>query len=187
MTSGPVESAGTAQPSQRYTRTAALLHWTIAAAIIGNLAMGYLCANIEFAAEDLVLNLHKVSGLLILVLSLFRLGWRLTHKAPALVYRSQAQRRAAHTVHAALYALMIAAPFTGWLVTSSFPKRHPISAGPFDLPFLPVEPSLPLAAQAHGAHELLAAIMAALVFGHVLAAAWHQWVIKDGLLDRMKG
>lgn len=187
MTSGPVESAGTAQPSQRYTRTAALLHWTIAAAIIGNLAMGYLCANIEFVSEDLVLDIHKVSGLLILVLSLYRLGWRLTHKAPALAFNGQAQRWAAHAMHGALYVLMIAAPLTGWLVTSSFPKRHPITAGPFDLPFLPVEPSLPLAVKAHGAHEVFAALMVTLVFGHFVAAVWHQWVLKDGLLDRMKG
>jgi cytochrome b561 len=183
---GVVTGADPTMSAQRYTRTAALLHWVIAALIVANLVMGYVCANSELAIEDAVMNLHKVSGIAILALSLFRLAWRLSHRPPALAYQSSAQRLAAGVVHTGLYVLMIAVPVTGWLVTSSFPKRHPISMGMIDIPFLPVTPDLPRAMLMHEAHEVLATTMAIAVIGHVLAAAYHQWVTKDHPFDRMK-
>lgn len=177
------EPTSSAQP---YTRTAALLHWAIAALILANLVMGLVCAWLELALEDGIMNLHKVTGLLVLGLSLFRLLWRLTHRPPEPAYAGALQRKAAGTVHVALYALMVAVPISGWLVTSSFPKRHPISVGLFNLPFLPVSPDLARAIFAHGVHEVLSLAMLALVIGHILAALHHQFVLRDGLIHRMR-
>lgn len=170
---------------QRYTRTAIVLHWAIAALIIANLAVGYICGSFELPIEDVLMNLHKVAGILILALSVVRLAWRLTHKPPVLDFASAWQRRAAGLVQGLLYGLMIALPLTGWIVTSSFPKRHPISLGFVDVPFLPVTPSLPRAMLAHSAHEVLAIVMTVLVTGHLAAALHHQFVLRDELFTRV--
>lgn len=172
--------------AQRYSRTAAMLHWVIAAAIICNLAIGYACAAAEFPGEEVLVNLHKLIGLAVMALSVVRLGWRLIHSPPAFAYTSALLRRAAATVHALLYVAMFAIPFTGWLVTSSFPKRHPISLGLFDIPFLPVRQSLPRTILFHDMHAALALAAALLIVGHLGAALYHQFVLRDGMLGRMK-
>jgi len=174
-----------ALPARHYTRTAIALHWAIAVLIIANLAVGYICGNFEFAFEDVLMNLHKVTGILVFALSHLRLAWRFAHRPPPLDFVSAWQRRAAGLVQGLLYALMIALPLTGWIVTSSFPKRHPISLGFVDVPFLPVTASLPRAMLAHGAHEVLAIIMTVLVAGHVAAALHHQFVLRDNLITRV--
>lgn len=169
----------------RYSRTAVILHWTIAGLIINNLLMGWLCAHFEVAIEPVVMNAHKLLGLLVLLLSVVRLAWRLAHRPPPLASTGRVERWAAHGVHALLYGLMMTLPLSGWIVTSSFPGRHPISAGLFDIPFLPLQPNMATALPAHGAHSVLAVGMAVLVLGHALAALRHQFFLRDRTLDRM--
>lgn len=175
-----------AAATARYTRTAVWLHWIIAAAIALNLGSGLFCAASETTIEPVVMNLHKALGLIVLGLSLIRLAWRLTHRPPALPFASTWQRRSAGWVHAGLYGLMMALPLTGWLVTSSFPGRHPIRFGLFEVPYLPVSTNLPRAIFAHGVHAGLALSLGVLLAGHVIAALRHQLVLKDNLLDRMR-
>lgn len=186
VTGAILPEAGPTLSAQQYTKTAALLHWIIAALILANLVLGFMCGWLELAFEDTIMNLHKVIGLLVLALSFLRLAWRLSHRPPEPVNTAALQRRAAGAVHFALYALMLVLPFSGWLVTSSFPKRHPISVGLFDLPFLPVGPSLARAMFAHGVHEALSLVMLGLVMGHIMAALYHQLVLRDGLIARMR-
>jgi cytochrome b561 len=69
---------------------------------------------------------------------------------------------AAHLGHMGLYALMIAMPLSG-------------AAAWFG--------GIEAAAEAH---EVMKFLMIALVAVHVLAALWHQFWLKDGLLLRMK-
>lgn len=185
MTAAAFPAFAQKSPVQRYSGTAILLHWAIAILIGANMAMGYFCANSELPIGDVIMNLHKVTGILILGLSLFRLAWRLTNRPPALTPMPTWRMRVAELVQNSLYGLMIGLPFTGWIVTSSFPKRHPISLGIVDLPFLPVGASLPRAMVAHDMHSLLAIMMAALVAGHVAAAMHHQFVLRDRLIARM--
>lgn len=185
MSAAAASTYAQAQPAPRYTRTAIVLHWSIAVLILANLAVGYICGNFEFAIEDVLMNLHKVAGILVFALSHLRLAWRLAHRPPPLDFVSAWQRRAAGLTQGLLYGLMIALPLTGWLVTSSFPKRHPISLGFVDVPFLPVTASLPRAILAHSAHEVLAIIMTVLVAGHVAAALHHQFVLRDNLITRV--
>lgn len=185
MSAAAASTYAQAQPAPRYTRTAIVLHWSIAVLILANLAVGYICGNFEFAIEDVLMNLHKVAGILVFALSHLRLAWRLAHRPPPLDFVSAWQRRAAGLTQGLLYGLMIALPLTGWIVTSSFPKRHPISLGFVDVPFLPVTASLPRAILAHSAHEVLAIIMTVLVAGHVAAALHHQFVLRDNLITRV--
>ena len=58
-----------------------MLHWLIALALAGEIALGF--AMPKDASGFTLYQLHKSIGITILVLSLARLGWRLTHKPPA--------------------------------------------------------------------------------------------------------
>ena len=101
----------------RYTRVAITLHWLIAAAIAYNLSSGLL--------RDVLprgfFALHISSGLTILALSIVRVGWRLTHKPPALLPMRAWERGLAHDVHLLLYGAMLAMPLSGWAMISARP------------------------------------------------------------------
>ena len=66
---------------ERYNAVARALHWIIAVLIIGNIAGGLLHEPLEGVVN--LMPLHKASGLTVLVLSLVRIAWRMTWRAPA--------------------------------------------------------------------------------------------------------
>ena len=105
------------RPGDRYTRVAIILHWLIAAAIIYNLASGLLRDQLPpgFFA------LHISSGLTILILSVVRVVWKLTHKGPAFLPMAGWERWLARITHFLLYAAMLLVPWTGWVMISASP------------------------------------------------------------------
>src|SRR5712691_11638014 len=68
----------------RYTGVAIALHWLLAALVLGQIAFGWYLQEVPRGtpARTVYVNLHKSTGLTVGVLILFRLYWRLTHKAP---------------------------------------------------------------------------------------------------------
>lgn len=166
-----------------YSRVARWLHWAMAILIIGNLAGGLL----HDIAPATIMPLHKATGITILMLTLIRFGWRLTHRPPAYPASMANWERWASTIaHNALYALMILVPLTGWLMSSA--AGRPVSwFGLFDVPLLPVERSRETAGIFGERHELLAFAMIGLLVLHIAAALRHHYVKKDGMLARMLG
>lgn len=113
---------------ERYTKTAVVLHWLIAALLIAEFAHGWWMQEIPKQPPGLradQFNLHKSVGLLLLALVLFRLGWRFAHRPPALPSMARWQTIAAKCNHFALYAMMIAMPLSGYLgsVFSGYPIK----------------------------------------------------------------
>src|SRR5688572_5952950 len=98
----------------RYTRTAVTLHLLIALGVIAQLALGWWMIDIPQSPPGVRaywFNIHKSIGLTLGVLILVRIGWRLTHRPPALPDTIPAwQRIAARTSHLLLYACMLAMP-----------------------------------------------------------------------------
>lgn len=168
----------------RYNAVARALHATIAAMVIFNLVTGIA----GDALEDIwnPFPLHKGTGMVILVLSLARIGWRLTWTMPDWPSTiGPMQRTAAKTTHLVLYALMLILPGTGWIMSSANSK-YPISIwGLFDWPKVAVAKGSVLAEVAHEGHEILGYLMAGLVILHVAAALHHHFIIKDNVLRRM--
>lgn len=167
----------------RYSRVAIGLHWAIAALIVTNLVIGLLMDDLP----DSALPLHKSIGMLVLLLSLARLGLRIVRRPPPLpASLKRWEAWLAQGVHWIFYALMILIPLSGWIFTSSSLKRHPLSFfGLFDLPYFPVAQSKPTTHAWAERHELLAYAMIALLVLHVAAALKHRFVDRDGILDRM--
>ena len=64
-------------PITRYHGFAVLLHWLLAAALIGIFVLGSYMADLPFSPRRLQLySWHKWAGVVILLLSALRLLWR---------------------------------------------------------------------------------------------------------------
>jgi cytochrome b561 len=182
----------TAEP--RYTKVAIILHWIIAVCILALLAAG-LAMTTEGLLPKYVqfqtFQLHKSLGLTVLVLSIFRLIWRLTHTPPPLPPNVSAiEVFAAKLTHWIFYGLMLALPLTGWAIVSTSPWDLPtIWFGLFEWPHLPG-----LADSVHKkelndvfgeTHEILAYGAMALIALHAGAALKHHLWNRDNVLTRM--
>lgn len=176
----------------RYSAVAILLHWLIAALILANLALGWWMQTLEGLAQFEKYQLHKSIGITVLLLSVLRLAWRLTHKAPPYPETMKAwEKLAASSVHWLLYAIMIGMPLTGWLLVSTSAFNLPtLLFHTVPLPHLPVH-DWPIDARtqinhlSEGAHKALAFGTAGLVALHVGAALKHQIIARDKVLSRM--
>jgi cytochrome b561 len=162
----------------RYSTVAIVFHWTIAALVIPNLAIGLFHDAIGGMA------IHKSVGITVLALSAARVAWRLVHRPPPLPNTVPAwQRHAAHVAHWALYALLILLPLSGWAMVSG-PERRPLTwFGLFDIPYLDVPAEG--AEAAHGGHTVLGYLMLLLVALHVAAAFYHHLIVRDRTLVRI--
>jgi cytochrome b561/polyisoprenoid-binding protein YceI len=187
----------------RYTAVAIVLHWAIAIAILSMIPFGWWMADaIKVPATQAhavaAFQLHKSIGLSILVLSLVRLGWRLTHRPPPLPSGMATwERLAAQATHIGFYVIMIAMPLSGWAYVSTgfTTDGHPLNIptfffGLFEVPHLPIanaseevrRNAAQLTMSAHSAMAWGALALAAL---HVGAALKHHLLNKDGVLARM--
>lgn len=180
--------------ARRYSTGAIVLHWTIAIAILGQIWFGWRMSDLPLGAEKFELfQLHKSVGLTILLLTLGRIGWRLTHRPPPYAEGVKGwQRRLATTVHTAFYLLLLALPLTGWAMVSASPLNIPTQWwGLFTWPHLPGLAELPAGQKkaVSGAfnvtHEWLVRLTVALLALHVAGALKHQFLDRDGTLGRM--
>lgn len=146
------------------------LHWLVAVVIVLQFvlhepisqAWDGIAAGQSPAFNWLILA-HITGGVLVLVFALWRLVLRQTRGVPPAPEAEAAPLRvAAHLGHLALYALMIAMPLSGMAAWFG---------------------GIRAAAEAH---EVMKAALMALVAVHVIAALWHQFWLKDGLILRMK-
>jgi cytochrome b561 len=148
-------------------------------------AMGIVMTDMPISPDRLKFyNWHKWAGVTILLLSVLRLAWRLTHRPPADVPMPRWQQAASHATHLAMYALFLSIPLVGWAYSSA--AGYPVVwFGVLPLPdFVPVDKAL--AELIKPWHERLALLLAALVLLHIAAALKHQFVDRDGLLARMR-
>lgn len=170
----------------RYTSVAKALHWTIAALILAQLIGGIVMHELPNTAPFKIeaYQLHKSFGLTVLALSVFRLGWRLTHRPPPLPeHTSGWERLLARFTHVAFYALIIAVPLAGWLMVSASPFPSSFFFL-FPIPDLPGAGVLSRDAWAE-VHELMAFAIIGLLVLHVAGALKHRYVDHDGVLARM--
>ena len=179
--------------TRRYTLVAIAFHWAIAALILLNLYLGWRMNRIDGMAKFATFQLHKSIGISVLTLSVLRLGWRLTHRPPAYPATMRTwERRAASATHWTFYLLMIALPFTGWIVVSASPLNIPTLLFKLvPLPHLGFIHELSIATRTAiernlgTTHVVLAYIFGALILLHIAAALKHQFLQHDGVLRRM--
>lgn len=153
-----------------YSRLQIALHWVVGVLILYNLLMGEdmkpVWGEVERTGSYTMTVgalVHIIVGVLVLALVLWRLLVRLTRGAPEAPDASPAMMLAAKVGHWALYAFMIGLPVTGLAAWFG---------------------GIDAAAELH--EGPLKALLWVLIAGHVVMALYHQFVLKDGLLDRMR-
>ena len=181
--------------TKAYSAVAIALHWLIAALLISLILFGWwmedqremIQSYEEFLTVKSAFNWHKTGGILVLLLSLARLGWRFTHPVPALPDgMTRWESMAARTSHVGFYVLMIGLPVGGYVAASAYGPEQPILF--FDaitLPKLPVPQTEGFQAFSGSMHGAGAWALIALTGLHIAAALKHQFIDKDGVLARM--
>lgn len=172
----------------RYGAVAMTLHWLIAFAIIGLLAVGkYMHGLPDTDPNKFALyQAHKSFGITVFVLTVARVAWRLLYPVPALPAAMQAwERIAARVSHVLFYLLMLGLPLTGWLRVSTDRMGIPtIWFGLFEVPHFPLV-SDTLTHLMHDTHELMGNAMIVLLLLHVGAALKHHFWNRDSVFKRM--
>lgn len=169
----------------RYDPAMMILHWLMALVIIGLWGMGQVMEDLpkgDLRAQ--VFGVHKGVGMIMLALVAVRLAWRATHPQPELPGgMGPVERLAAVWGHRVLYFLMVAMPVSGFVMSQS--AGFPVKVFGMALPTL-VEKSKPLREAAEAAHGAMGWVLGILLVAHVAAALRHQYLLRDGVLDRMR-
>jgi cytochrome b561/polyisoprenoid-binding protein YceI len=170
----------------RYSTVAIALHWLIAALIVFQVILAWRMDGRTLEGFALF-QLHKSVGITILVLSLARLAWRLTHRPPALPATMPGwEKLLARLTHVGLYVIMIGLPITGWIMVSTSRIQVPtLLYGVVPWPHVPGLAHLAEPAKSvwNGfgelGHEALAWGAYVLVALHVAGALKHQLFSRD--------
>jgi cytochrome b561 len=169
----------------RYTRTARLLHWFTAAAIVAAFLLARGFAGLQLSPYKIhLINYHKWIGLTVLWLSLVRILWRAQHQPPQLpLTLSPWERSAASATHTTLYVLMVATPLLGWWLSSAmgFPLKY---LGAIPLPDLGPKDKA-VAQWIEPIHAAFAWTLVTLASIHAAAALRHQVIRRDDILRRI--
>ena len=113
----------------RYTRTAVVLHWAVAALIVVNVGLAW---SVDFLLDEWVrpvIDTHKSTGITVLGLVLLRILWRAGHPPPPMpAHYARWERWSAHAAHGVLYSLILLLPLSGWLHDSAWKDAasHPM-------------------------------------------------------------
>ena len=172
--------------STTYTPVAKGLHWLMAVMIIGLLALGIYMHELPLSPQKLELySWHKWAGVTVFLLVWLRLAWRVTHRPPALPESMSAlMKLAAHAGHLALYGLMVVIPLSGWLMSSAKGVQT-VWFGVLPIPDLLTRDKA-LGDLLQEVHKALNWLLMLTLAGHVAAALWHHFVLKDDTLRRMR-
>ncbi len=181
--------------SQRYTRTAMVLHWLIAVLIIVNVVLAWTDEMWPQGWERHVIDLHKSIGITVLGLAIVRILWRATHRPPALPsHFPKLEQGAAHAAHVALYLLIFAIPLSGWLHDSAWSGA---ATHPMQLFFLIPWPRIGFIMQLDDAtkdtlhtlfgqlHTWFGYALYVVLFLHVAGALKHEFIDRDSVIRRM--
>ena len=175
----------TADHVRSYDAIYKLFHWVVVGLLLVQLLTKLIKpGGFPWATEEKLNAWHLSVGPTILVLTLLRLAWRLTHPVPAPPSDlSPALRRLARATHRSFYVLLIVLPILGWIAASAYRVR-PYVAGLIPLPFIaPKDEALAeTVGTVHGAVAVLLLVVIAL---HVAGALYHALVKRDGVIQRM--
>lgn len=146
-----------------YSALQIVLHWLVVILIVAAFLLSDQMDDFEDMPLDAALPLHGKIGLTVFFLMLLRLALRLFRGAPPPPETDPAwQQKAAEWIHWALYALAILTPWSGGFAF-----------------YLRLE-------EAGDVHETLKTLLLLTALLHTAAALYHQFVLKDGLLLRMR-
>ncbi len=186
-----VESRPDSRPSRRAEERATTrpgkmvaLHWLTVLCLV--LAAGLILYRDQVDGRALrmwLLEGHRHFGLLVLLLFAVRVVIRIRlGKLPPHDGSSLAVRAMAALTHVAMYALLLGLPVIGWCLSDA--EGKPVHFLGVTLPAL-VASDEDLADTLQTWHLNAAWVLLGLVSLHIVAALWHHFVLRDGVLRSM--
>lgn len=161
-----------------------LLHWGMALLIIGMLAVGLYMADLPNSDfKFFMYDLHKATGLIILLLLVFRLLWRFSQPVPTLTQLSRPHQFLAKMSVPVLYLVLLVMPISGIIMSQA--GGYSINVyGWFTLIQI-VNKNADIARNAVAVHQITGWVLMGLIILHILAALYHTLYLKDRLMVRM--
>jgi cytochrome b561 len=169
--------------SSRYGVGAMAVHWIMAILIAFLGSQSLLSHAISHGSRAWLINLHIGIGVGVAVLLIGRIAWRSTHRPPELPDETTPLVRiSAHAVHMLLYATMLFVVIVGFV--NVFSRGHGIDLGMIHIPPI-MAADRAVTRPFNRMHTYSAYFLLALAGLHMLAALWHQFIARDGILLRM--
>lgn len=176
---------------KRYDIFSALLHWVTAISVaiaftLGPGGFGKLMHSGVDPATQSDIVWHESLGVLVLLLTLIRLGWMTVRPTGPRFAMSTWMRIVSKTVQTGLWALMLLLPATALLALGS--EGHPLTLlGGLrrdQIPFI-LHSRIADLTDWGEVHKLLGDVIMWLAGLHAAAAIFHHLILKDGVLRSM--
>lgn len=161
-----------------------IIHWLSALVVIGLFGVGFWMVDLNYYSEwyRTAPHYHKSVGILLAMLTLFRLAWKVYQPKPVAL-GSQLEKRSASVAHRLIYLLLFSLFISGYLISTADGRGIDI----FDWFTLPGLGEL-FAEQEDLSglvHEWIAYSLIGIAVLHGLAACKHHLIDKDTTLKRM--
>lgn len=163
---------------------AKLIHWTMAAGIIGMLVLGFVMKSLPPSPVkwEVYYVIHKSIGVVLLGLLAFRLVWRLSNPKPIVTVQGRLKIFARLSVYV-LYAIMFVMIISGYIMSDA--GNHPIRLfNKISLPLI-FPTNAELSSFALKMHTITAYSLVGIIAVHMLASLYHHFILKDAVLVRM--
>lgn len=162
------------------------LHWLSAIAVFALFALGYWMVELPYSSPwyQKAPHWHESIGVLLILVSVFRLCWRFISKAPqAIVSHNFLTRTLAKSMVVLLYILLFTVLLSGYLISSADVDTISVFNW-FDMLTINIidENQEDIAGLVHYYFAYILIFMAIL---HGLAALKHHFIDKDDTLKRM--
>ena len=180
--SSPATAAGNGRA--RYDNIAITLHWLTAVFVVAQFALSQVWGFFERPTRHVLLVTHMSFGVLLTVVIVARIAWRLVPGHQVRPANSGWMEIASKTAHYSLYVLLASEAVLGFLLGWSG-KNGAMSFFGLSIP----SPLMPFSRDSHHLigemHEWVGWTIIILATGHAMAALFHHYVLRDGLLSRM--
>jgi cytochrome b561 len=184
MANVQVEKASFGKAESSYSTSQRVLHWIMFGLIAAQYAAGSIMPHIgKDTPNESWVNWHLSLGAAILFFICLRLIMRATRPVPLLDDGPRWQRQLASATHISIYALIPVICVLGW-AAASYRGWTVYLFGFIPLPALAAK-GTDWAHTAGDVHGILIYVLLVPIALHIAAAFYHQFVVRDRLLDRM--
>ncbi len=167
----------------QYSKRMVMAHWLTLAMLVAAWLLGEELAESTDESKATIAGylFHILAGGTILLLTAARLFFRSKDGTPPAMGQALMDKVAKGTHHV-LYTLLFVLPISGAITILTSDAIKGILAG--DASLLPKEEGYEHVF-AHEVHEVLVTVLIVVVVLHIIGAVKHQFLMKDGLMERM--
>lgn len=172
------------QPVSQYNLIAKAIHWISALTIFALFTVGYWMVDLNYYSEwyKIAPHWHKSIGLILLILTIFRIVWKILTQTPE-IEGEDWEKVGAKLAHSIIYILLFSIFISGYMISTADGRGIDIFKW-FTLPGFGsiIENQEDIAGQIHffAAYSLIG-----LALVHAIAALKHHFINKDNTLKKM--